>query len=460
MRLFIGIIVFFSFLGACSSDEVANYEVGSDFLDSNLLVRVIDTFTINTGTFKLEEVITSSTGRVLVGHINDSNLGDLTSQSYFQLNRDFSIDIDNNAVFDSIGFVMNYDQYYKGDTLQPQTYKLHWITQTFEPEDDQDGFYNTDALTKDETLGVNGDGVIGQLTFTPRPNRASDSLYIPIDNSIGLEIFNAIQDNEIITSDDFLSEYRGLTIIPDNTNSHVLGFNTSTTEYVTGNTSLRIYYTLEDGDIDTDDDAPDYIDFVITDITKLFNRITTEFENASNPAFIVTPQEPNILNDSELTINSEDTDNLSYIQGGTGLSTSFNMPSIKKLNQLSDFGSSLGAELTFKPTQSSYNTVDDLQDSLLVYIIDDRNRIQTQLTDIEGNISYAILNEEIGVFDNYFYSIDASNFVDIILSSEEDLDYRIMVQFNNYRQAVENTVIDAGNSNDSKLKLSVNYLNY
>jgi len=137
MRLFIGIIVLFTIIGSCSSSETTNYEVGSDFLESNANIRVIDTFSINTGTFKVDNLITSGIGRILLGKIQDDNLGSLSSNSYFQLSTS-NFTIDDNAEYDSIGFVMNYDKYYYGDTLVDQTYKLYRVTETFEPEDDED----------------------------------------------------------------------------------------------------------------------------------------------------------------------------------------------------------------------------------------------------------------------------------------------------------------------------------
>ena len=46
MRLFIGIIVSFIILASCTNNEVANYEVGDNFLESEVVIRVIDTFSI------------------------------------------------------------------------------------------------------------------------------------------------------------------------------------------------------------------------------------------------------------------------------------------------------------------------------------------------------------------------------------------------------------------------------
>lgn len=449
MRLFIGIIICFAFIAACSSSETDSYEVGGDFLESDVVIRVLDTFTVNTGTFKIEDLVTSGSGRILLGHINDDRLGELTSKSFFQVsNINYNIDLE--AEYDSIGFVMNYDSYYFGDTLQPQTYKFYKITETVEVEDTDVSFFNTSTLEYDATE------VIGEVTFTPRPNRDSDSLYVPIDDVLGKEIFDGIQDNDINSSTDFLQVLRGITIIPDSTSvpsSHVLGFNTLTAENVSNNSSLRIYYSIPDGDGDNDDQL-NYIDFTISDINKLFSSVYSNYDNSDFKDFSEE------LKDSENTISSSDTDDLMYVQGGSGLSAKVVMPSIKRLNLLSEFGTTLDAELTFNPSKTRYRDRDDLQDSLLVFIVDNQNRIQSQLTNIDGVSVFALLNEDIERFNTYNYSVDVTNFVETILNSEEDLDYGLMFQFSDSDDAVKNVAIEAGTRNDDRVKLSIKYLNY
>ena len=174
MKLFIGILIFFTVIASCSSDEIVNQEIGNDFLDNNVVIKAIDTLTINTGTFKLDSLNTTNPNRLLLGHIKDEKSGLLiTSQPYFQLSNTDVLDNDtalaaiDNAVFDSIGFVMNYDTYYRGDTLQPQTYNVHFITENVTPKDGYDAFFSSSTLQIDPTS-------IGEVTFTPKPNTDSD----------------------------------------------------------------------------------------------------------------------------------------------------------------------------------------------------------------------------------------------------------------------------------------------
>jgi hypothetical protein len=327
MRYLIIGFISFVFLASCTTDDTT-YEVGSDFIENNIQVRVIDTFSIKAGTIKLDSLITSSSNRVLLGSVIDENLGHLSAKSYLQLITS-SFSIDSEAVYDSIGMILNYDNYYYGDTTKIQTYKLHRITETFEPEEGDD-FYNTSSLE------YNSD-ILGEISFTPKPNKATDSLFIKMTDVLGEEIFNKIVDNEINTSDDFLQYFKGLAIVPDTSeNNHILGFNAQTTSTAVGNTSMRLYYTIEDDD---SEDNSYYVDFVISAAAKQFNEIVTDLSATVLGEFV----------DGEEIKSSETSDNLMFSQAGSGISMRIEIPSIKRLSEVTDNSTTLSASLTFNP---------------------------------------------------------------------------------------------------------------
>ena len=440
MRLFIISSLSLFFMFSCS-DDVKSYPVGTDFIEDEINITIVDTFSIKAGTFKLDSLVTSGSNRLLLGSLKDAYFGDLNSQTYFQVNNsDFTIS--SNAVYDSIGLVLNYDTYYYGDTTQVQTYKVHRLLEYFEPEDGDD-FYNTSKLEYDET-------VLGEVSFTPRPNSATDSVYIALDEYLGEEIFNKIRDNEIINTDDFLQYFNGLTVIPDTASgNHVLGFNFKSYSDLDDNSSMRIFYTEDNGD--SSEDNNQVLDFFIPASSNQFNSIETNLESTTL----------NTLSDSEVTIASEDTEELIFAQAASGICARIEMPTIKDLNAISDESTTLKAELIFSPLKNSYNDLRPLQESLNVYIVDSKNRIISQLTDLDGNVVYAILDQNNDEFDeNTYYSIDMGNFVETILNSEYDLDYAIMIQFESYSNVVDAVVIDnLGEDNDS-IKLSITYLSY
>lgn len=425
MTLFIAI--------SCTTDEVNNYPLGSDFIDNNVQIRVIDTFAIHTGTFRLDSLITSGKNRILLGSMSDSNFGNIRSQTYMQL-KNSNFEIASNATYDSIGFILNYDTYIYGDSTKTQTYKIHRVLETLKPVEGDD-FYNSSKLEYDELAAI------GELTFVAQPN-SGDGLYIPMDAILGEELFNKIADNEINNSDDFLQYFKGLTIVPEaNSNSHLLGFNATTLVNSDTNSSMRLYYTVDDGD---DEDNDYYIDFVIASTGKLFNAISADLSNTHISAVV----------DRE-TVAATETNDLIFSQAGIGISSRIEIPSLKKLNEISDVGTPLAATLTFKPANENYTNNTVLQDSLLVYIIDNKNRIINQLTDLNGTISYAILNENKEFNSESYYSVELGGFVDEILNSPNDLNYALMIQLFDTDQTVDNVILQ-----DDEMKLSVNFLNY
>ncbi|WP_406684546.1 DUF4270 domain-containing protein [Seonamhaeicola sp. MEBiC1930] len=440
MKIFFISIIGLFFMFSCS-DELKTYPVGSDFIENNINLKIIDTFSINTGTFKLDSLVTSSTSRILLGSINDAYLGQLTAQTYFQVqNSNFSISDD--AVYDSIGLVLNYDKYYYGDTTQVQTYKVHRLLEYFEPQDDGDDFYNVSKLDYEEDI-------LGEVSFVPRPNSANDSIYISLDTHIGEEIFNKIRDNDINTADDFLQYFKGLTVVPDDSkNTHILGFNFESYSDILSNSSMRIFYTEDAGDISEGNDR--VLNFIVSSAAKQFNAINSDLEGSYMS---------NLLN-QDTSVSSNDTDQLIFAQGGTGVSAKIEMPTLKDLNTLYDDSTVLNAELSFSPLKNSNNNTNSLQDSLAVYVIDQKNRIVSQLADIDANSVYAILNQNDDEFtQNTYYTVDMSGFVETILSSDYDLNYALMIQFVNYDKTVNRLVIDNYDESNN-IKLSVAYLNY
>ena len=319
--------------------------------------------------------------------------------------------------------------------------KLGVVIETVEPEDGDD-FYNTSSLEYDTAI-------LGQVSFTPKPNKETDSLFIKMNDVLGEEIFNKIVDNDINNSDDFLQFFKGLAIIPNTTESnHILGFNAQVAESTVGNSSMRLYYTVKDDD---NEDNNYYVDFLISGATKQFNEIKTDLTATVLGDFI----------DNEEIKASEDTNNSIFTQAGTGITARIEIPTIKKLAELSENATTLSAELTFNPLTGTYSEDNPLPETLSVYVVDHKNRIIQQLVNINGDTASAILNNEEDEFNaNTYYTIDLSGFVEQILASETNLNYALMIQYENFTNNVSNIVIENNSSTNKEVKLSVKYLNY
>ena len=433
----ITIITLISTMISCKSDEIANYTVGSEFLENEINLKQVDSLTLKTSTFIIDSISTTGTGRVLLGHINDDDLGPFTSSSFLQLSAyNFSF-ADIEAVYDSARLVLNYDSYYIGDTTQIQNYKVYPITEAFEPEEDL--FY------KDSELDYDSSNLLGELSFFPTPTYDTDTVddvFIEIDDTYGESVFNSLYNETATDNDEFTALFPGIVIIPDNSSTSILGFNTNASVFSSDNTSLRVYYTTTAG-------ISDYVDFPVINAAKQFNAYTTD----------LSASEISVIEGTTDQISSEDTNDITYIQSGSGISTKIEVPFLRNLIDSLDFASSLSAELTFNPSEEAFNN-NILQDSLIAYIVDENNALESILTDIDGITTYATLSGDTSTYTDTYYSLDVGNFIDEVLADETKANYSLLLQTRNPSNTIEKQILDGEAASTSKLKLTVKYLNY
>jgi len=434
MKLYtLSLLVFTLCLVSCAEDT-STYPVGEDFIDHNISLKSIDTLSINASTFLLDSLITSGNSRILVGHVKDNKLGDITSKSFLPITAN-SYYLDDDATFDSIALVLNNDHYYYGDSTKVQTYAIHKVTKLISP-DDGSYLYNTSTFPYDETA-------LGSLTFTPNPIK-NDSLYIPLDHDFGQLLFDKIKDDDINNSNDLEDYLKGLVVVPSTeNNTQILGFNTNSSS------GIRLYYTLKNSD---DSENNSYqIDFSIGATNPQFNQILSD---RSATDF-------HLLQDNETNIPSEETNNFIAIQGGTGLSGRIEIPYLKNLLKLSENGLPLNGAIKMYPVKGSVTETNPLPDSLAVFLVDHKNRVLSGLTNLGGTTEYATLNTNENEFDDATYSkLDVSSFVEIILNSSTTLEYALMFQLHDYQKNTSRVLIENDPESDHRIKVQVQYLNY
>lgn len=426
--LYLSFIVILS----CADDETT-YIVGEDFIDVESKVFVTDTLSIKTSTVQLDSIATSNSNVMLIGSLEDSEIGKTNSKSFFSLQAS-DYNIENDAVYDSIGVILYYNRYYRGDTTQVQTYKVHEIIEDFEPsEDSSDSFYNTSSLKYNETE-------LGEINFTPYPNK-KDSIYIPLNSEFGKSLFNKIKDDEIEYSDDLEQIFKGLTIVPKETGNTILGFNRESIV-------MRMYYTV---DSEYDENNELFTDFNVGNYTNFFNKIT---HNKSG-----TPLQS--ITNSEENISSINTNNKAFIKAGTGLNMRVEIPHIKTFNELEKNGTIISASLKFHPTINSYESNFIGADSLAIYVIDHKNRFIKQLTTLSGSSSYAKIQKDNDEFNSkYYYTADISAFIEEIQLSSVDLNYSLLFKFPSSTNSLNTIKIYDSTQKDLKMKVDLTYLLY
>ncbi|AYN66515.1 DUF4270 family protein [Euzebyella marina] len=433
IRLSLASLLILIIVLACSTEGVneSNFEAGDTFTSSNIRVVQLDTATVLMSTIKYDSIITSETTRILVGRYEDPVFGVVESSSYLELLPD-GYTIDSEAVFDSLVFYLKHDGYFYNDTLTSLTISFEELSQKLSPSDD--GFYNSSNITtKGESLGV--------ISFYPRPNDA-DSLSVKLNDSLGVGLFENFQSKSIVNSDELKEYFKGFRISAENNNGPVMGYSLS-------GSGMRLFFSVaEENDV-----VQDYIDFSINQATSpppFFNEIIAKEPIEALRSF--TSQEENRY--SRLTGNQ------SYIQSGVGIATRIEFPHIQTIHDIGGEGTLLGAVLKVRPTVASYNDLLMLRDTLLVFLVDQNNDITEQLSIEDIASVQGILNRNDEEFNNIYYEIPISSYVEELLLGMRDEKEALLLIPNDFNTSVDRYVLTDGSNNESRTSLEITYAVY
>lgn len=432
-------LLFITLFTSCQTDNLeGDFVVGSDYLNINNKVLLIDTLTVDVSTINFDSLVTSNQSRILIGNYTDPILGKVKSESYFELTPDSyalgsSSDTETvNYVFDSIAMILKYDRYYYGDTTKVQTINIHQITQKIKPKIDDDSFYNN------STLSYNSNS-IGSRTFYPKPI-GKDSVNIQMDATFGKNLFDKLKNNEFTSFDEFNDYFKGILIKPSTTNSsNVVGFTSACV--------MRLYFKQANSNSETTYTK----DFTIADLTKQFNTISLD----------KTGTILQNLPDSRNKLASDLTNNSAFIQSGTGLACRIDFPFIKQLKYISEKGAIVDAELIIKPIKNSASALYPIKDSLQVYECDHLNRISKVLTNSDGSQMLAKLNTTPDEFnENIGYSVNIGTFLHQEMMKTSGTKSSLIFTFPNISKGVNRIVLGNQKNVENKLKLKIYYISY
>jgi hypothetical protein len=413
--------------------ELNSLTVGEEFTESTTRVVLIDTMQLRASTFKFDSIITSNTTRILVGSYTDPVFGKTTSESYLELlPTDGDFDLRDDAVYDSIALIMRYDRYFYNDTIPPQRFSVHEVTDNIRTDDDL--FYNT------TTFDTNSDP-IGEIVFSARPTKG-DSLHISLDAAYGQLLFERLEDNTINDIDDFLNLYEGIQIRPHDQNTTVLGFSPTP-----DNTFVRLYYKVPD-EIEDQEYQKDFS----VNAAKLFNHIESD---RSGTLF-------ESLNDQEIDIPSTATNDKCYIQAGSGIALKVEIPYLRNLFDIAgENGVLISAKLRFKPSLNSYNESLMVRDSLLTFVLDQNTEVESQVFELSDAPVYALMENQNDEFNTLTYNAAIDYFVQTKLQERYDQHTTLSFYPATFNSSVDRFIIDGeGSINSRKMTLEITYAIY
>ncbi len=418
-QLLIGIF-FLAIFARCNESQ----ELGASFFpDESFNIALVDTLSLETASIIYDSIPTRNTGRLLVGYHEDVKLGKIKAASYFQIGFE-----DNKSYFlnkahhfyDSITLVLKYDGYSFYDTSQLQTLYVHEVLEDIAIPDEDTTLFNTSTFKVNQTP-------LGKQTFVPRPGK-NGNIEIKLSDYLGQTIYGlAINESELITTaTEFQDFLKGFAVFPDTTQSRaILGFSPTA--------ELRLYYR-DDSQLPASQKT---LAFTLGS-NMYFNHIKSDRSNTA----LATLQE------FETPVNSQATDNESFIQTGIGIATRIDIPYVRNMIEVDNDFLVSKAVLQFYPTSNQSNINTPIPSSLTAYWVDEDNEV------IGSTFTAYLLSDNEFERDTY-YSIDITNFIKTQLSiAENNKNALLLTTTNDFRNALN--FISIGNSiHRSKMRLKI-----
>lgn len=414
-------------LSSCNGDDgELSLQIGEDYINSNTKVFFIETMTVESSTIKFDSLIVSNSNRILVGAYNDPIFGTTQSKSFLQLQNSY-FDINDEAVYDSIALILNYDKYFYNDTIPIQQFEVYEVLETIKPDE---GYYFNSTNFNVSNLPI------AIKDFIAKPKK-DDSLHISVIDTYGSTLFNKIMNNDINNIVDYHDEYKGLQIVANEAvTTSVLGFSKES--------FLRMYYSIP-GEIESDEL---FLDFDVN-YGNTFNQITSDKTGTYFES----------IEDQETVLSSLETDNSSFIQSGTGIVTRINIPHIKSLNDIQGDGVVVDAKLKFSIKQDSDSQNLFTRDSLSLFVIDRKGNVLENLLALGSPVFGNIVNDD-PEFETDLYEVDIKPFIEL-KQAETFEEYFLAIYSQEFNESVDRYIFNGGQSSeDLKMKLELTYAIY
>ena len=462
---FISILALFT---ACNSNGFEEHEIGGNLIDQSTDVLMIDTFTVESSTVKLDSVTTSGFSTVLLGKYNDPYFGNVRSDFFGEVDLASPFTLrttDGQKVFvefDSLVFIMYHEPNklrFVGDTLAEQTISVHRVTEEFDLPDNKLSYKAHDKLAYETEA-------LGSKTFIPRltlnsvieaikdldPLSEKGGIRIRLDDALGLDIIDKVNASDEILEDQvkWLNYFKGVVLKAGDNNSAIFSFQTGT------GMKMRVYYHDKEYD---QAGVLRYYDLPVTANNLNFTNHSSDFMS-DEYSYI---QKINDIENLRDDLSSEETDDLCFVQGGTGLMTKLRIPHIELLNRMGLAGGILKAELVFSPEKDSYDK--DLYplpySRFELYSTNKKNLFVSGIVNPSTNsqlTSTYVYNPR--YIDESYYSFDITSYVNNILLNGQEYDNALLITlpFQTIGNSVERLVIDNDRHSDTRVKLEVTYV--
>ncbi len=427
-----------------------SYIVGDVFTDNKAVLGYVDTFSLQLSTIRLDSFVTSGLNDIYTGYFKDDKAGNVLPETYVPLAFSKKTNIPEGSVYDSLVICFKPNSSWIGDTLLPKELKIYEVKEEIRPDyfAFQQFMFNNQKIKRSDAL-------LATVTIDPMPYRALVSSARMTDSLGQIWFKKVIENDDIMDNNEYFEQYfHGICIVPQTTNVNWgLGFVCNSGSVPASREledacqfEIRLYYRRPG---DGEDDS--YMTFV----PKLGGYQYNHFVNdRSGTAF------ENLEIDGGKVMSYE-SNNMAYIQTGSGLALRIDFPTISRLHAAAEYMNVLDSWLIIRPKEGSYNEDYKLPSELFLAVTDESNDLYAGLTTLQGNIvsSPVHYSSEDG---RPYYLFSVLKFVrSKLMKPTEDMNSLIVYPSNAENSALfKRVVVDDNSKFGEDVQLQVYYITY
>lgn len=438
-KLFLAVnIIACALVSACTRKDI---EFGTIPENQYTNLVYVDTVGIQLSTVLRDSFTTGNASSFLLGRYKDPYLGTVAGKIFNELTIPTSVpEIPSTAVFDSMTLIFRPNNYYYGDTTQPQTYSVYELDQAITLGYSSSLFNTSNFPVKSTPLG----------SKTMRINPVGfDSVSIRLNDAKGLDLFTKLQQSatEVGSETAFLNYFKGLSIaVAESDSAAIFGIAGGSGAMV-----MRIHYhhTIPYPENHT-------IDFVSLSNDHAFYQLLSD-RNGTGLTGTGTSGSTEVF--------PAHTFHRAYAQSGTGLHLKMTFPGLRSLLNDKTQVRLLKAELIVRPGYLSFDKSKyKLPDQLYLSLTDASNIVGTTVSDSSGTGTlYAspVIDELYG--ENNYYRFNVTSYIGswLLTPGSEDDGFFVMTNNSSSVANVDRLVVNdlLGGDHVAKLLLTVLIIN-
>lgn len=353
-RFPIYLLFMLAFTYGCTDSDSS---IGEQLVSNSFINVYTDTCTVRLSTVRIDSMATSGKEVALVGRFSHPITGVMEATSYISyLNTYFSPTEAITYRFDSLTLELDHTGAYWGDTLSILNLRIHELLAPVELDDD--GYcYNVNSLPYNPEILASA-----SLRFSTGSKK---KIEIRLPDEMGRKWFDKlidINDTDLREEEKFKHFFPGLAFVSDQNSQLISSFSIHDSSM-----AINLYYREL-----TDFASESRLSFSPSS-TLHYNRMNHQKENTPLAGF-----------DYEKEQRSDLTDNLAFVSGLPGYYTKIEIP---YLNDLMENGEKIvisSASLLLYPEPGTYESTTPLSPSLLLYVADENDVTQSELSDLYG----------------------------------------------------------------------------